>query len=61
MENIFQKDKIPTFDYKSLHGKVLEMYVNESEEAIHVNGIDTETGIIYVLFTKIKDIATKEG
>lgn len=47
--------EIPIIDYKDLNGMTLEIHVNESDEAIVVNGVDTKTGNVICLFAKYKE------
>lgn len=52
MSEFFEASSIVTFGYKDLDGKVLKICVVEGDGAVVVNGIDTETGHVYVLFSK---------
>lgn len=53
-ENVFEKDKIPTFEYKDLNGRVLLMKVVDNEEGLIIGGTDVDTGITYVLLSEVK-------
>jgi len=51
---VFEKDKIPTFEYKDLNGKVLLMKVVDNEDGLIINGTDVNTGITYAIFSQPK-------
>ncbi len=54
MEQSFEKDVIPAYDYADLDGKTLEIKVHEGDEAIVVSGKDVQSGKIYVILVKVK-------
>lgn len=52
-------NKIPTFDYKDIHGKKLLIHIEESESLVVISGFDAN-GVRYVLHCGKNNNKTKE-
>lgn len=53
MNNLFNLEDIKTFEPKELDNKTLRIKTIQNEGVTIVAGKDTETGIVYLLSTKI--------
>lgn len=47
--NVFNVDKIKSFDFEDLNGKTLRIVANRSVDGLIVMGLDIKTNEIYVL------------